>query len=86
MRKYSLPFVQSKRVYERQRELRAPAWRGGLEGDRTLDLCVANAALSQLSYKPISLRKYYSSFRGVCQDIYAVKQPPDGGCIVMFQL
>ena len=25
---------------------------GGLEGDRTLDLRVANAALSQLSYKP----------------------------------
>ena len=28
---------------------------GGLEGDRTLDLCVANAALSQLSYKPKKL-------------------------------
>ena len=28
--------------------------RGGPEGDRTLDLCVANAALSQLSYKPES--------------------------------
>lgn len=26
---------------------------GGLEGNRTLDLCVANAALSQLSYKPV---------------------------------
>ena len=26
---------------------------GGLEGDRTLDLRVANAALSQLSYEPI---------------------------------
>lgn len=26
---------------------------GGLEGNRTLDLCVANAALSQLSYKPM---------------------------------
>ncbi len=26
---------------------------GGLEGDRTLGLCVANAALSQLSYKPL---------------------------------
>jgi hypothetical protein len=25
---------------------------GGPEGDRTLDLCVANAALSQLSYRP----------------------------------
>ena len=28
---------------------------GGPEGDRTLDLCVANAALSQLSYKPKTL-------------------------------
>ena len=27
---------------------------GGPEGDRTLDLCVANAALSQLSYEPIN--------------------------------
>ena len=26
---------------------------GGLEGIRTLDLCDANAALSQLSYEPI---------------------------------
>ena len=29
---------------------------GGLEGDRTLDLRVANAALSQLSYEPINNR------------------------------
>ena len=35
---------------------------GGLEGDRTLDLCVANAALSQLSYKPVSV-KYYSTIQ-----------------------
>lgn len=26
---------------------------GGLEGIRTLDLCDANAALSQLSYEPV---------------------------------
>gem|GEM_PF-1532894 len=25
---------------------------GGAEGSRTLDLCIANAALSQLSYRP----------------------------------
>ena len=25
---------------------------GGAEGNRTLDLCIANAALSQLSYRP----------------------------------
>ena len=26
--------------------------KGGAEGDRTPDLCIANAALSQLSYRP----------------------------------
>ena len=26
--------------------------KSGAEGDRTLDLCIANAALSQLSYRP----------------------------------
>ena len=31
------------------------ALNGGLEGDRTLDLRDANAALSQLSHEPISL-------------------------------
>ncbi len=33
----------------------APRWlmvSGGAEGDRTPDLCIANAALSQLSYSP----------------------------------
>ena len=25
----------------------------GAEGSRTLDLCIANAALSQLSYRPV---------------------------------
>ena len=29
---------------------------GGAEEDRTPDLCIANAALSQLSYRPISSR------------------------------
>ena len=31
---------------------------GGAEGDRTLDLCIANAALSQLSYRPTGARFY----------------------------
>lgn len=31
--------------------------RGGEEEDRTPDLCIANAALSQLSYFPKPLRK-----------------------------
>ena len=29
-----------------------PSYRGGAEGDRTLDLRIANATLSQLSYRP----------------------------------
>ena len=33
---------------------------GGPEGDRTLDLCVANAALSQLSYKPIKTKNIFA--------------------------
>jgi hypothetical protein len=32
----------------------------GVEGSRTLDLRVANATLSQLSYNPLVLRRYYS--------------------------
>lgn len=31
---------------------------GGLEGNRTLDLCVANAALSQLSYIPTGVKTH----------------------------
>ena len=34
---------------------------GGAEGDRTLDLSIANAALSQLSYGPVQ-RKIYLIF------------------------
>ncbi len=36
-------------------EARLPVFeylKGGAEGDRTPDLCIANAALSQLSYRP----------------------------------
>ena len=37
---------------------------GGPGGDRTLDLCVANAALSQLSYKPVpTAKKLYHRLR-----------------------
>ncbi len=32
---------------------------GGAEGDRTLDLRIANAALSQLSYRPTEGREWY---------------------------
>src|SRR6266566_5134208 len=38
---------------------------GGAEGDRTLDLCIANAALSQLSYRPTERELY--PFFVICQ-------------------
>jgi hypothetical protein len=34
---------------------------GGEEEDRTPDLCIANAALSQLSYFPVELPHYNES-------------------------
>ena len=34
---------------------------GGAEGSRTLDLCIANAALSQLSYGPIHIENRLSN-------------------------
>lgn len=48
---------------------------GGLEGDRTLDLCVANAALSQLSYIPkfAAARLLYSDSREL-SSIYLLHQ------------
>ena len=44
---------------------------GGPEGDRTLDLRVANAALSQLSYEPVLTLDYYSTDSLNCQDPFA---------------
>lgn len=41
--------------------------RGGPEEDRTLDLCVANAALSQLSYGPVISVIYYINPQADCQ-------------------
>ena len=41
--------LSHQRLWERQ-----PFSGGGREGDRTLDLGVANAALSQLSYSPVN--------------------------------
>ena len=37
--------------------MQAPVISGGDERDRTVDLCVANASLSQLSYIPINSKK-----------------------------
>ena len=34
---------------------------GGADGDRTHNLCIANAALSQLSYGPVSLGSIISA-------------------------
>ena len=41
---------------------------GGGEGDRTPDLSVANAALSQLSYAPISGFSYWQFFFEMSKD------------------
>ena len=38
---------------------------GGAEGDRTLDLCIANAALSQLSYRPEKISKNIETYNKV---------------------
>ena len=47
----------------------SPFRRGGDGGIRTLDLCVANAALSRLSYTPALFRQHpdYSTKRRGCQ-------------------
>ena len=47
---------------------------GGSEGARTPDLCIANAALSQLSYKPIpaapdSIKYYTTQFAFVKSEV-----------------
>ena len=40
---------------------------GGDEGDRTPDLCIANAALSQLSYTPKQIQ-FFSHRHQACED------------------
>ena len=45
---------------------------GGAGGTRTLDLCVANAPLSQLSYNPIRNILYYSRVKAFCQVIFKI--------------
>ena len=47
------PLFFSKKLQKSREISNFTAFCGGLEGDRTLDLCDANAALSQLSYEPI---------------------------------
>jgi hypothetical protein len=39
---------------KKARTLSEPLGFGGAEGDRTLDLRIANATLSQLSYRPVN--------------------------------
>ncbi len=46
------PLFFSKKLQKSREISNFTAFCGGLEGDRTLDLCDANAALSQLSYEP----------------------------------
>ena len=68
-------------------EIRLPF--GGDRGTRTLDLCVANASLSQLSYAPIALcitiRVYpYFAVKSICftyfssedESFFLLKPPP----------
>src|SRR5579863_367215 len=43
----------------------------GAEGDRTLDLRIANATLSQLSYRPISRRAILASQSGGSNEVLA---------------
>ena len=45
---------------------------GGAGGTRTLDLCVANAPLSQLSYNPICNILYYITVKSVCQEFLKI--------------
>mgnify|MGYP006923586479 CR=1 FL=1 len=47
------PLFFSKKLQKSREMSNFTAFCGGLEGDRTLDLCDANAALSQLSYEPV---------------------------------
>ena len=47
------------RAKEKSRSQKKSAF-GGHEGSRTLDLCNANAALSQLSYAPVWLLLYHA--------------------------
>ena len=50
-----LPDTRLVRALERRRFLKGQSCRpfyGGPKEDRTPDLCIANAALSQLSYRP----------------------------------
>ena len=47
------PFERSRASFLEARLRRVFEYlKGGAEGDRTPDLCIANAALSQLSYRP----------------------------------
>ena len=61
---------------------------GGLEGDRTLDLRVANAALSQLSYEPIfhsPLPRRTSAGRTTTATLYQKKKICKGVTFISLQ-
>ena len=47
-----------------------PLFLGGPGGDRTLDLRVANAALSQLSYEPVSMPNHYITVYSKSQALF----------------
>ena len=58
------PQLQKKTDLLKSKYALASLFSGGPEGDRTLDLRVANAALSQLSHEPSKILNYYK--RGDC--------------------
>jgi hypothetical protein len=63
LRRHSL-YPLSYRGKERPESGRPAFEIGGGEGDRTLDLRIANATLSQLSYSPKKGPEYYQQSRG----------------------
>ena len=68
------PATFSKKLQKSREISNFTAFYGGLEGDRTLDLCDANAALSQLSYEPVELlcssESYYTIISTVVKTIF----------------
>lgn len=60
---------------ERERPAGAGRFRGGPEGTRTPDLCIANASLYQLSYRPIACGKVLLPATRATGDF----PPPDSG-------
>ena len=68
-----------KKTEPRGRPIRGALNQGGGEGSRTLDLSIANAALSQLSYAPLLEEKGYFPYEFVMAEILKIVQSGKGG-------